>query len=479
MQDTTLEKAEINGRLRGCKIREVKMLAPHCGADMSVGSERGDYVAQDYVFEKLGRPSRGINLMFAYFPLEDTWPDRGPCDRGWYGNHNGYFSYMGGINGDTKGEPFQSIRDVRRHGQEALLSLSIDCALPDEELIQIAKDLRPFGRLEMRINHEANGFWMLASRKYSYEQIGSFFVRFHKIIKEYAPNVLTDICLNGVGKDPISYHWEDEKFGQAIKVADIVSIDEYNSLKYCWPNDTGEGDDDGVGKMSFEEWWEIITKFHDDVLKVTGGVEKPIYIREANTDAYVVGMDGQIEWIKQTYGHIASEKPAWLKGITFYQFRDRGGLGLEFEDPNDPNKIVENPSLATYRETVKDPYFNPRFMIYQDELDFSEPIELEWGSATDATGLYISKKLESNGGKCILALNKPMNLIIKANDQWFYNPPESNSVDISAAVKGHDNIDLYMFAPPATGENTPKDDGSGYQETYRVSLTKMPEIILS
>ena len=34
-----------------------------CALDLGDGSERGEYVNQDYILNKLGRPHRAINLM--------------------------------------------------------------------------------------------------------------------------------------------------------------------------------------------------------------------------------------------------------------------------------------------------------------------------------------------------------------------------------------------------------------------------------
>ena len=44
------------------------------------GSERGEYVDQDYILAKMGRPHRSISLMYCYYPLDEGWPGR--CQRG-------------------------------------------------------------------------------------------------------------------------------------------------------------------------------------------------------------------------------------------------------------------------------------------------------------------------------------------------------------------------------------------------------------
>ena len=37
-----------------------------CAVDLGDGSERGEYVNQDYILNKLGRPHRAVNLMYCY-----------------------------------------------------------------------------------------------------------------------------------------------------------------------------------------------------------------------------------------------------------------------------------------------------------------------------------------------------------------------------------------------------------------------------
>ena len=49
------------------------------------------------------------------------------------------------------------MRDIRRHGQDVILTLTIDPNVSDDHLIAIANDLRTFGRMFLRINHEATG----------------------------------------------------------------------------------------------------------------------------------------------------------------------------------------------------------------------------------------------------------------------------------------------------------------------------------
>ena len=56
--------------------------------------------------------------------------------------------------GNMSGQPFEQMRDIRRHGQDVTLTLTLDCSLSEEYLRAIAKDFRTFGRMRLRINHE-------------------------------------------------------------------------------------------------------------------------------------------------------------------------------------------------------------------------------------------------------------------------------------------------------------------------------------
>ena len=180
------------------KISKVMLRPAKCGLDLGDGSERAEYVDQDYILQTLGRPHRNINIMYTYYPKDKEWPQRisEACKDmeihfQWDYPYDDYFPYEGGIGEDTGGQPFEQIRDIRRHGQDVTLTLTIDCSLSDEYLRKIARDLRNFGRMRLRINHECDGDWFTHNQRFSYQEIGDFFVRFSKIIKEEAPNILT------------------------------------------------------------------------------------------------------------------------------------------------------------------------------------------------------------------------------------------------------------------------------------------------
>ena len=121
------------------KIYSIEMGAAKCAVDLGDGSERGEYVDQDYILHKMGRPHRAISLMYCYYPLDKTWPVRArdafadqEVSFQWDYPYDDYFTYKGGIGGTTDGEPFTCMKDVRRHGQDVILTMTIDPNLTDD-----------------------------------------------------------------------------------------------------------------------------------------------------------------------------------------------------------------------------------------------------------------------------------------------------------------------------------------------------------
>ena len=57
-------------------IYKIHMGPADCALDLGDGSERGEYVDQDYILNRLGRPHRAISLMYCYYPLDKEWPQR-------------------------------------------------------------------------------------------------------------------------------------------------------------------------------------------------------------------------------------------------------------------------------------------------------------------------------------------------------------------------------------------------------------------
>ena len=104
-------------------VYRIHMGKARCAVDLGDGSERGEYVNQDYILGKLGRPHRSISLMYCYYPLDEGWPGRASVVHAspdvsfaWDFPYDDYFTYKGGLGGNTDGEPFQYMREIRQHG---------------------------------------------------------------------------------------------------------------------------------------------------------------------------------------------------------------------------------------------------------------------------------------------------------------------------------------------------------------------------
>ncbi len=465
------------------KAYKLHMGPAACAVDLGDGSERGEYVCQDYILNKLGRPHRSINLMYCYYPLDKGWPGRASelgCNDGvcfaWDYPYDDYFPYTGGVGGSTDGEPFASMKDVRRHGQDVTLTLTMDCAVPDEHLVQIARELKPYGRLMLRINHEATGTWFAFNKRYSYQEVADFFVRFHRIIKREAPNIRTILCIGeGPEKDSDAMPYEKE-FNEAVKAADIWSGDYYLALNWGWPFTEAERGGHSHRRLDVTELFNINRYTFQRFSLMNGGTVKPLVISELNADGDVTGPYDQAVMVRDFYTLVRDEKAGWLTGITCYQFRDRGRLGLELEDPNCPACGIAQPLLETYREIIHDPYFLPSMTTGEAA---AMPLRLRWGSFEDADGLAIHLDFERNPVFCeVLFEEEHLNAVMEMNGKWFYKKPGVRTVDLMPAffekrLEGASRLVFKLFSPPAEGVNDPSQ-GADWAENYYVQLNRLP-----
>ena len=461
------------------KIYSVHMGKAKCAVDLGDGSERGGYVGQDYILRKLGRPHRGINLMYCYYPLDKGWPERASVafpstdsTNAWGYPYDDYFPYRGGLHGDKKAEVFEQMRDIRRHGQDVIFTLTIDPHVSDEHLIAIAEDLKPFGRVLMRINHEATGSWFSFNKRCSYKEVADFFTRFAKIIHKHAPNVKTILCAGCVERHTQGKLEMEELFLEAAKETDIWSLDKYFTLHYGYPNDIAEK---GCGTYTYNgngPVWDSAKATVERYREVTGQ-DKPLVMSELNTDGDVTGPYDQAKMVRAFCDRIVNEKAEWLSAFTFYQFRDQGRLGLEWEDPNDPNVGVELPMLKEYKEIISQDWFKPE-MTLGEEIKL--PTRLRWGGAEDAEGIALPIHFESDPVFCELSFNGNDNLMMELNGMWFYKAPGTKFVDLMPAffenrLGGETDLTLKIFAPPASGEN----DVSGSVDNYSV-ISELPAV---
>lgn len=467
-------------------LRKVKLTPAKCGMDLGDGSERAEYVNQDYILHTLGRPHRNIGIMYTYYPKDEQWPARisEACKDmeisfQWDYPYDDYFPYQGGLHGTTEGQPFLQMQDIRRHGQDVTLTLTIDCSLEDEYLRAIARELAPYGRMRLRINHECGGHWFTHNQRFSYKEVGEFFVRFAKIVKEEAPHITVVFCgptIDGASEEEKLMY--EEEFTAPLAVSDIWSIDCYLALHYGWPYDICEKGTESYSMHPVEEFITDMKRTSDRAAVVNGGICKPLVISEFNTDGDVTGPMHQGESIKRFVEELKKWDGDWFDGFSMYQFRDRGRLGLEIEDPNHKSVGIPQPLLKDYKEILKDPYFMPGM---EEEGETTLPATLRWGGAEDAQGLAIPISFEKTPEFCEVTFEEEqLNLMMELNGRWFYKAPGVKTIDLMAAffetpIAPNTELTLKIFAPPATGKNDPAQ-GEDWAINYYCTISKMPTL---
>lgn len=218
-------------------------------------------------------------------------------------------------------------------------------------------------------------------------------------------------------------------------------------------------------KRSFERFKEI-----------NGGVSKPMVMSEFNADGDVTGPYDQAAMVKEFCDMLKADGESWFSGFTFYQFRDRGRLGLEIQDPNYADCGIEQPVMKTYKKIIHDDFFKPA-MTRGDEVTL--PCTLRWGGSEDAEGLEIPLHFEKNPHFCEVTFDDDSNIMMEINGKWFYKSPEAKTIDLMAAffekpLEGEADLTLRLFAPPASGENDLSIE-DGLMNSY-TEIKKLPDI---
>lgn len=459
-------------------FKSIHMGPAKCGLDIGDGSERGEYVCQDYIINTLGRPHRMVNIMYTYYPKDKEWPARisEACKDlevsfAWDYPYDDYFPF------NDEGKQFDQMRDIRMHGQDVHLTLTIDCSLEDSYLREIAKKLATFGRIWIRINHECHGTWFTHNQRFSYEEIGKFFVRFHKIIKEEAPNVSTVFCAgviaeadeNGVAKVD-----KEEEFKEAYQVADAWSADNYPALHFGWPYDIAEVGGGRYHTIPLDELNATYKKTYNRI--ITFAEPKPFMQAEFNSDGDVTGPLHQAESVLRYYNMIKNDADSVVTGMSMYQFRDRGRLGLEIEDPNNSAVGIKQPMMDEYKKLLFDEYFYPSM---DEGQNVAFPATLRWGGSEDADGICVELDFDKNPEFCEVTLQKDLALMMELNGKWFYKAPGVEVIDLMPAfftkpLDGATKLNFKIFATPVDGEN--HDDGREDWATNNYStMSKEPE----
>ena len=313
------------------------------------------------------------------------------------------------------------------------------------------------------------------NKRYTYAQVGAFFERFAGIIHEEAPNIRVIFC-GGWGM-PDGRMEQEEAFRNCYNAADLWSCDTYLALHYGWPYNIAEIGGTGWKCDSVQMLVDQFTRTHKRACELSGE-EKPMITAEFNTDGDVTGARLQGESVVRFARHWRDNKVDWFRGISLYQFRDRGRLGLEIEDPNNKAVGIEQPMLKQYRdEVLHDPWFMPE-MTEGEEAAF--PAALRWGGSEDADGLAIPIHFDGNPEFCEMTVEQSIGLMVELNGRWFYKAPGTKTIDLMSAffdkpLSGPCDMTLKVFAPPADGLN-PDDGSADWAVNYRAVLEKAPEM---
>jgi hypothetical protein len=364
---------------------------------MSNGSERGDYVDCVKMQRGFASPHDGVQLMKTYYPSDPKWSSRTKISRAhlnpastyaWDHDYDDYWPLDFDVEG---GVTERQLEDIKLIGADVHLTLTLDMSLTDEELVEIFEKLSHFGTVYLRINHEANGRWFRHHKLHSRKELSDFFVRCHRLIQCHTPNIKTVFSLSAdvfVGNQTNSVvtkglaHLAQSELQEALGVADYWSLDKYVTLNWGWPH-THPAHSSNYFTGSVDTWWRLIEETYLLMIVANGGVMKPLFLHEFNSDSDVVGERGQATAIAEVYRRLREADLPWLEGICFYQYCDEGGLGL-LKGRDGKYSVTE--SMSAYEEAVR--LSTPEIHIADvawEQAHFS----FGWQSSTSIKGVSI------------------------------------------------------------------------------------------
>jgi hypothetical protein len=248
------------------------------------------------------------------------------------------------------------------------------------------------------------------------------------------------------------------------------------ALHWGWPYDVAERGGNSHKRDSVKLTYDMTKASYERFKYLNGGESKPMVMSEFNADGDVTGAYEQAQMVKDFCDLLQKDNATWFSGFTFYQFRDRGRLGLEIEDPNYSDTGIEQPVMQTYKEIINSEWFMPELSTGEE---VSLPITLRWGGSEDAEGLAIPLHFEKNPHFCEVTFDNDLNLMLEINGKWFYKSPKAKTIDLMGAffekpLTGETDLTLKIFAPPQTGENDTSTE-DGLYNTY-TTIEELPKI---
>ncbi len=466
--------------------RKVVLKPAECALDLGDGSERGLYVNQDYILQKMGTLHRGISLMYTYYPNEKTWPVRASiaCPQetpsgAWDYPYEDYFPYRGGREGRLNDEPFVFMKEIRRHGMDVVLTLTIDPTLKEEDIVLLANDLRPYGRVLLRVNHECTGGWFCFTKRATYQQLADFYVMVCRVMHRHAPNVKMILCA-GMWEDELGRIEMEDEFLQAFKETDYWSGDQYLSLHWGWPVDVATKETSCYEAYNVDAVYDKAKKTYHRLCEITG-TKKPFVLSELNADGDVSGPYEQAAMMSHFMDRLSSDSEKWLSAFTMYQFRDDGRLGLEVTDPNNHNVGIEQPLLASYRERLHREFFRRKI---ESAEEVSLPCRLRWTNSEDAEGISLAMHVSATPHYAELYFEDSLldlNLTVELDGWWFYKAPGTKCIDLmpyffANRISSPVDFTLNIFAPPADGKNA--EEGEDWLFNSYTEISELPKLRL-
>ena len=441
-------------------VTGVKISPAACSVDLGDGSERGEYVCQDYVLSKLGRPMRAINLMYCYYPDDKEWPKRASyvADRkGRENPYDDYFPYTGGLTGKRHSssgpDVFECMKDIRRHGEDVILTIRTRQSKP-VSFFATSCPMAPKPSIIQKIFHRE------------------------------APQAKVILCLDGYTSLNAEKMVREDEFIPAMKAADIVSVDRYLSLHWGWPGDIAETGGSNFKSFGVRNVYALAKKSAQRYDLICGK-HKPMLLSELNADGDVNGPYDQCRMLKSFCEMIKRDEDKWLSGFTLYQFRDRGRLGLEIQDPNNENVGIEQPLMKTFKDIISDPYFSPVFaegraVKMEKNGTPAAAVKMRWGGSEDAEGIALTYEAGGAPLFCECYFEEELidaSLMLEVNGRWFHKAPGTSYVDLMPAFfatrkVSYDKITIRMFMTPPDGINDPskgKSSGTDPEDDWAVN----------
>lgn len=427
-------------------INPCKLVRNHTRLILSDGSERGEYVPMPEVFSRFHKIHDGIQLMKTYYPNDPLWQTHDRISKRTklknvsYAWDYEYDDYHPLDIFEPKSKTLKQMEEIKTYGSDIYLTLTMDINLQENAIKKIFEKLNGFGRIYFRINHEENGSWFRHNKDGSPLQQAKFFVKCHNIAKSVSPqfktvfSITSDMDSKSESVSPSSLKLSKGQLNKALKYADFWSIDKYLSLHYGWPFEhPGKNGFSEYFSMTPDKWWSFIDESYIQMILNAKGAAKPLFINEFNDDSDVNGYENQAENIKKIYSKIAEGNLNWLAGITLYQFRDRGGLGLETEKAG--NAFTPLPALSAYKSAINSFKDTIEFIhLYSGDGRF----EFRWDNSDSIIGLHADG---FSGEKRIINTTKvPIFVYLNTDDIWYHlNPGQFINID---------RCECCFFIPP-------------------------------